>query len=69
MTIVDHLMNEVISYGGLAMRRCDVYREIEERTGDLKAADYFAFRPSATVLDVEPLTLKEAQQFFAAVTA
>lgn len=45
-TIIDNLMSEVIYYGGLPMRRADVYQAALEATGSHKAADMFAFSPN-----------------------
>lgn len=55
--IVDGLMNEVILYGGIPMRRCDVYRDALEATGSHKAADMFAFGLRARAVDAKPWSL------------
>jgi hypothetical protein len=36
-------MEEVILYGGLPVRRGDVYNDVLKRTGSHKAAEQFAF--------------------------
>jgi hypothetical protein len=58
------LMNEVILYGGLPMRRADVFALATEHMGDRAGrrfgADYFAFRPTA--VDAEPWPLDEARE-------
>jgi 8-oxo-dGTP pyrophosphatase MutT (NUDIX family) len=41
--MVQDVMNEVIIYGGLPVRRADVYKDALKETGDKKAADMFAF--------------------------
>lgn len=41
--MVNALMNEVIIYGGLPVRRADVYKDALKKTGSKKAADMFAF--------------------------
>ena len=67
-TLVDELMNEVTFYGGLPMRRCDVFTLCTEHLGDeakrceLYGADYFAFRPAAAPAHVTPLPLETARR-------
>lgn len=65
-TLATRLMNEVIIYGGLPMRRCDVYTLAAEHLGsharDRFGADWFAFGPYAKVVDMEPWTLAEARE-------
>lgn len=58
MRLSDAVLNQVILYGGLPVRRCDVYRDALRRTGDKRAADMFAFGPQVTPLhrDTEPLS-------------
>jgi hypothetical protein len=53
--LIDRVMEEVILYGGMPLRRRDVYRDALACTGSAKAADYFAFRQQE-VLDETPLT-------------
>ena len=38
-------LTEVVLYGGLPVRRCDVYQDVLKRTGSTKAADLFTFGP------------------------
>ena len=62
---MDALMNETICYGGMAARRCEVYRDAlatlltrpdcPSHSSAKKAADMFAFGPRAVAL-----TKKEA---------
>ena len=52
-------MSEVISYGGLPMRRCDVYAVCFADTGDKMCADLFAFGPNTRIMDCEPMTVAE----------
>jgi len=61
---VDQLMNETIMYGGLPLRRCDVYRDCLRQTGSKWAADMAAFSPSHEAVDLEPLTLDEFTNIF-----
>ena len=60
-TIVADLMNETILYGGLPLRRCDVYKDALDRTGSRWAADMFAFAPHHKAVDVKPLDYDEFQ--------
>jgi hypothetical protein len=41
--ILAELMGEVILYGGLPVRRADVYDDARQRTGSHRAAAQFAF--------------------------
>jgi len=54
--IVNNLMNETIRYGGLPLRRCDVYRDALDRTGSHQAADMFAFGINKPAIDATPLS-------------
>lgn len=58
-TIADRVMNEVTVYGGLPMRRCDVFTLATEHMGEYAAppfgADYFAFAGPAVALDPWPI--------------
>lgn len=58
-TVVDDMMSEVILYGGLPVRRYDVYRDVLARTGSKWAADMFAFSPRTRVANAIPLTAEE----------
>lgn len=62
--ITDKLMNEVIIYGGLPVRRKDVYRDALRRTGSTKAADMFAFGQQTKPAPEgwEPLSYDELQK-------
>lgn len=60
-TFVDEMMNEVISYGGLPVRRHHVYQDVLKRTGSKWAADLFAFGPRARAIEAEPITLEELE--------
>lgn len=62
LTCNDILMNEVISYGGIPMRRCDVYQHgLKNGRGiGYFGADYSAFAPAA--IDEEPWTLEEFER-------
>lgn len=55
--VLDEIMHEVILYGGLPVRRGDVYVDALARTGSTWAADRFAFLPPA--IDAEPLTKEQ----------
>jgi hypothetical protein len=57
---MDELMNEVIRYGGLPVRRYDVYRDALARTGNDQAAQRFAFLPRA-IEGVEPISREELE--------
>lgn len=63
-TLADRIMNEVILYGGLPMRRCDVYTLATEHLGGQargrSGADYFAFAPAA--VEMEPWALDQARE-------
>lgn len=63
-TVVTRLMNEVIIYGGLPMRRADVYtlctEHLGEHAGPPFGADFFAFYPPA--VELEPWPLEEARR-------
>ena len=56
---LDEMIAEVILYGGLPCRRSDVYRDALARTGNMRAADRFAFLPKA--IDAVPLTRAELE--------
>jgi hypothetical protein len=58
-------MNEVIIYGGLPLRRADVYRDAFHKAGNNKAADMFAFGQNAKIAPerVIPFTLVEFYRF------
>ena len=55
----DLFMNEVVLYGGLPMRRADVYRHALKVTGSRKAADMFAFSERKKAVNQKPITLKQ----------
>src|SRR4030042_1219239 len=57
-------VNEVILYGGLPLRRTDVYTQALKDTGDKTAADRFAFGPDVVLAPegTEPLTLSEFEE-------
>jgi hypothetical protein len=63
-TLVDRIMNEVALYGGLPMRRCDIYtlatEHLGEHAGAPFGADWFAFHP--VTVNVEPLSLGMARR-------
>lgn len=65
--IIDRLMNEVAIYGGLPLRRCDIYRLATEHLGSQAGppfgADFFAFSPEA--VEMEPWPLEEARRIMA----
>jgi hypothetical protein len=62
--ILSRLLAEVAIYGGLPMRRGDIYtlaaEHMGERAGGRFGADYFAFHPPA--VDAEPWPLEEARR-------
>jgi hypothetical protein len=58
-TFMDKLANETILYGGLPLRRCDVYRDALERTGSWRAADMFAFGLNKHAIDTPPMDYEE----------
>ena len=58
-TFMDKLANETILYGGLPLRRCDVYRDALERTGSHRAAEMFACSLSKHAIDTPALTYEE----------
>ena len=60
---VDQIFNEVILYGGLPLRRGDVYRDSLEATGSHKAAEMFAcgFYTKLAPEGTQALTLREFQ--------
>jgi hypothetical protein len=64
LNITDQMMNEVIIYGGLPVRRKDVYKDALEVTGDKKAADMFAFGTQTKLAPKEwqPLTYDQLQK-------
>ena len=68
MNLVDRMMNEVKLYGGVPMRRCDIYTLATEHLGkharDRFGADYFAFSGDA-VEGVAPLPLDVARRIHA----
>ena len=58
--IATSFMNEVISFGGMPMRRADVYAIVLRDTGSARAADHFAFGPNTRVMaDCEPMTIAD----------
>lgn len=66
MNLVSRVMNEVISYGGIPLRRCDAYKHALSIQGNDKGmfgADYQAFRPE--VIGAEPWTLAEFESLMA----
>lgn len=67
--VVTDYLNEVIAYGPLALRRCDVFGVVMEDTGSRFAADLFAFGPNRRVVDCEPLTIAEYRAEMAAIEA
>ena len=53
--LADKIGNEVIMYGGLPLRRKDVYKDVMATVNDKRAADMFAFSSSRKVLkNVKP---------------
>lgn len=52
-------MAEVVSYGGMPLRRADVYAVCLADTGDRQTADLFAFGPNRRIMDCEPLSIAE----------
>jgi hypothetical protein len=64
LNITDRFMNEVVVYGGIPLRRADVYRDVLKRTGSAKAADLWAFSSQTKKAppDAKPLTLDEYQK-------
>lgn len=61
-TLTDKIMNEVIIFGGIPLRRCDAFTIAQENQpdwnpGDKFGCDYQAFAPKA--VDMEPYTLEE----------
>lgn len=65
-TLVDRVMQEVTIYGGLPLRRADVYalasEELGERAGGRYGAQWFAFGGPA--VDLTPWSLSEAREIF-----
>lgn len=57
--LVAKLMNETILYGGLPLRRCDVYQDCLDVGVSHKWADVWAFGRRAVTVDMEPLTMTE----------
>lgn len=59
--LMERVMDEVVYYGGIPLRRRDVFRHATEKCG-LKAsrfgADFAAMTPKA-LTDVEPYTFEE----------
>ena len=51
--------DQIISYGGLPMRRADVYAAALHDTGSKRAADLFAFGPNAMPMDCEPISFEQ----------
>lgn len=68
-TMADKMMNEVISFGGIPLRRCDAYQIAREQNpswnpGDgCFGPDYVAFAPKA--IDGEPWTAEEMRNLLA----
>lgn len=58
-TLTSNFMNEVIIYGGLPLRRSDVYKDALKQTGSEKAADMFAFSVRHKTVDIKPLSYEE----------
>lgn len=62
------IMEEVVIYGGLPMRRCDVYALACEHLGDQAGrpfgADWFAFGPEP--VELEPYSLADARRIMEA---
>jgi hypothetical protein len=65
LDLTTNLMNEVIIYGGVPMRRADVYRDALTETGSRKAADMFAFGPNTKVAPpgTIPVSLKQNRKW------
>ena len=67
LSFTDRLMNEVISLGGIPMRRGDVYQVARENQPSWKPGDgsfgpdYQAFAPEA--IEAEPWTTAEFRKF------
>jgi hypothetical protein len=67
MNCVDRFYNEVISYGGIPIRRCDVYELARKAQPSWKPGsgrfgpDYQAFTPEA--IDAEPWTIEEFEAY------
>ena len=61
--LVREFVDEVILYGGLPVRRRDVYDDALARTGSTRAADLFAFgfRTRLAPVDAVPLTREELE--------
>lgn len=59
--LTNAFMSEIIIYGGVPMRRSDVYKDALSQTGSTKAADIFAFSKDA-IPDREPMSLLEFQK-------
>lgn len=62
-TLCDKIMNEVTIYGGLPMRRADVYILAREHQGDYRGrfgTDYIAFVHKT--VDVEPWPIDQARE-------
>lgn len=62
-TLCDRIMNEVTIYGGLPLRRADVYTLASEHQGGYHGkfgADYFAFAFEA--VDMEPWPIDHARE-------
>ena len=60
--ITDKLMNEVIIYGGLPVRRIDVHRDVMKNLNNRKAADMFAFGPNTKVVKAKPYSFNQLQK-------
>jgi len=58
VNLTGELMQETITFGGLPMRRCDVYQYVSKQIGP-EAADFFAFGPTTKPTDHIPLSLEE----------
>lgn len=65
-TLVDRVMNETTIYGGLPLRRADVYtlacEDLGDQSGKRFGADWFAFGGPAA--DLTPWSLSEAREIF-----
>lgn len=60
MSVARDFLDEVCRYGGVLMRRADVYALCLEHTGNKRCADFFAFGGARA--DGEPTSLDEARR-------
>ena len=57
--LADKIGDEVIMYGGLPLRRKDVYKDVMLDFKDKKMADTFAFNPRSKVVNMKPYSLTQ----------